>query len=56
MRIGNAFVHPNKLMLLLQHMKTLIHMKSANNMVVIMVDDMGIGRLLLQGVLDFPCC
>ena len=29
------------------------HMKSATNMVVLMVDAVGIGRLLLQGMLDF---
>ena len=50
---GKVFAPSYKDMLLLLHMNPLFHMKSATNMVVLMVDAVGIGRLLLQGMLDF---
>ena len=54
MRPGKVFEPSCKHMLLLLHMNPLFHMKSATNMVVLMVDAVGIGGLLLQGMLDFP--
>ena len=53
MRPGKVFEPSCKHMLLLLHMNPLFHMKSATKMVVVMVDAVGIGRLLLQGMLDF---
>ena len=50
---GTVFAPSYKDMLLLLHMNPLFHMKSATNMVVVMADAVGIGRLLLQGMLDF---
>ena len=54
MRAGNVFEPSYKVVLLLLHTEPLFHMRGATNMVVLMVDAVGIGGLLLQGMLDFP--